>query len=123
MTDTRAFVFTCGVWSAPCYAAVLLVCARVHAVVIKKNFSCALVRRYLGGERNIERIAIFDLSTSIQNREWGKTKRDLDLRKIGKLAIQNRKFDLDLQHCCQQSFRVKGIILRNELIYSQVTNG
>ena len=33
------------------------------------------------------------------NRESGKIRRDLDLRKIGKIAIQNRKCNLDLQHC------------------------
>ena len=49
------------------------------------------------GEKD-RRIAIFDLSISIQNRESGKIKRDGDLQKPGKIAVQNRHFDLDLQH-------------------------
>ena len=70
----------------------------------KTKFQCVNVRYYLGGERNIERIAIFDpwISISIQNRESGIIERDLDLLKDRKITIQNRKPDIDLQQCSQR---------------------
>ena len=52
------------------------------------------------GEKDI-RIAIFDLDLESESRigEMYVRCSDLNLQKTGKIAIQNRPFDLDLQHC------------------------
>ena len=80
-----------------CRAAMLVVCARVREK--KKVFICYGKRRYLAGERNTKIIAILRYSILIQNRESGNTQNARSSKKIGKIEIQNRKRDLDLQYC------------------------
>lgn len=58
----------------------------------KKRIMCCGKRRYLGGERKVEIIVIFDVSISVQNQESRKIKRHLDLSgksrfKIGSYLI------------------------------------
>ena len=56
---------------------------------------------YLGGERkNRNNFVTFDLDLDSESR-IGKLKRDLELRKIGKITIQNRKSNLDLLYGCK----------------------
>lgn len=86
-------------YSGCCTLSATLLCVGVLTLSCqrKTRIPCAAVRRYLGGERNVEGVTIsdnFDLDSRIgKNKTRSRSPQDRE-----KIAIQNRQFDDDLQH-------------------------